>query len=238
MKLPTEKQPKNQSLISQTVLLYGPNKIGKTELCAQIPDTLFLATEAGHNHVEAFVQPIKNWEDFLKACAEIAKMDHSFKVICIDTVTNLLCFCTDHVCAQHGIQHESDMGYGKGYALVRNEFIRALTKLSMLPVGLWMTAHSTEKAIETRTGTRTRIVPNLPEKMGQFILDLADIVALCSVDRNEKGLNQAERVIYTKPSPDYVAGDRSGRLEAKLPMTYAALAKAFEATTPEPQTQA
>ena len=32
--------------------------------------------------------------------------------------------CTDYVCAKFKIDHESDLGYGKGYALVNNEFIR------------------------------------------------------------------------------------------------------------------
>lgn len=229
MKLPTERQPRKQSITDQIVLLYGPNKIGKTELCAQIPDALFLATEAGHNHIEAFVQPIKNWEDFLQACAEIAKMKHPFKVIVVDTVANLFRFCTDHVLAQHNIQHESDLGYGKGYALVRNEFSRALNKMSMLPVGLWLIAHSTEKEIETRTGKRTRIIPNLPEKVSQSLLDLADIVALCGLERADNSQEQPNRVIYTRPTPDYVAGDRSKRLTPKVPLEFAAIAKAFDA---------
>lgn len=229
MQLPTEKQTKKQTITDQIVLLYGPNKIGKTEMCAEIPDSLILATEAGHNHVEAFVQPIKNWEEFLAACAEIAKMKHSFKVVVIDTVANLFRFCTDHVLAAHNIQHESDLGYGKGYALVRNEFTRAINKMSMLPVGLWMVAHSTEKEIETRTGTkRTRIVPNLPEKIGQYLLDLADVVALCGIAKSEADAKQTERVIFTKPNLDYVAGDRTKRLPPKMPLSYPAFAEAFD----------
>ena len=227
MKLPTEKQPLKQAITDQIVLLYGPNKIGKTELCAQIPDALFLATEPGHNHVNAFVQPIKNWEDFLGACAEIAKTKHPFKVIIIDTVSNLFRFCTDHVLNQHGIQHESDLGYGKGYALVRNEFSRAINKLSMLPVGLWMLAHSTEKEFETRTGKRTKMVPNLPDKVSQNLLDLADLVLFCGMERNQTDTNLVQRVIHTRPSLDFVAGDRSKRLAPKLPLEFAAIAKAF-----------
>ena len=71
--------------------------------------------------------------------------------------------CAEHVCQKFKIEHESDLGFGKGYALINNEFYRVLNKLSLLPHGLILISHSQEKELETRTGKLTRVVPTLPE---------------------------------------------------------------------------
>lgn len=242
MNLPKTKQKPKQSMSDFTMLAHGPSKIGKTEFCAQIPDGLFLATEAGHNHVEAYVHPIHNWDEFLAACAEIAGGKHPFKCVIIDTVSNLFQFCSEAVCAKNKIQHESDLSYGKGHALVRNEFTRAITKLSMLDIGLVMITHSAPVEIETRTGKRTRIVPTLPDKIRQFLTGMSDVILFCDMQPVQDGKDgtKLERVMHTKPSPDFDAGDRTGKLPAVLPLNYPVFVKAFQNAvrpTPEPQTK-
>ncbi len=56
------------------------------------------------------------------------------------------------------MEHESDLGYGKGYALVNNEFHRVLTKLAHLPYGLVLISHAQEIEIETRTGRLSEVM--------------------------------------------------------------------------------
>ena len=230
MKLPTTKQPPKHTLTEFTMLIHGPSKIGKTEWCSKIPDALFLATENGHSHVEAYVLPVRNWEEFLAACAEIAKGGHPFKCVIVDTINNLFDFCNEYVCAKNKVQHESDLAYGKGHSLVRNEFIRALTKLSMLGLGLVLIGHSTEREYETRTGKRIRVVPMLPEKIRQFVVGQVDIIGFCTIEtvEGENGRPRLERVMYTKPSADYDAGDRTGRLPPRLPLDFKAFAEAWQ----------
>ena len=89
---------------------------------------------------------------------------HPFKTIIVDTVDNAYRMCADHVCAKFKIEHESDLGYGKSWALINNEFHRVHTKLAFLPYGLFLVSHSVEREIETRTGKYTRIVRTLPDK--------------------------------------------------------------------------
>ncbi len=69
----------------------------------------------------------------LEACKLLAKGDHNFKTLVIDTVDNAFKMCSDYVCAKHGIEYEGDMGHGKGWALVKNEWHRVLTRLASLP---------------------------------------------------------------------------------------------------------
>lgn len=42
------------------------------------------------------------------------------KTVVIDTIDNAYKFCTDYIVKKYKIEHELDLGYGKGYALVNN----------------------------------------------------------------------------------------------------------------------
>ncbi|MHB9129760.1 MAG: ATP-binding protein [Armatimonadota bacterium] len=227
--LPTAKTPPKQALADLSVLVYGRPKAGKSSFCAQADDALFLATEAGLNHLDTFQAPINSWEELLEACADIAAGDHPFRTIILDTVDNAYRLCAEYVCKKHRIDHESDLGYGKGYALISNEFTRVLTKLSLLPYGLYIVSHAQDIEIETRTGKYTRTVPTLPEKARKVVLGLVDMILFVDFEpyADEHGDTQYRRVIRTKPSTTYEAGDRTGRLPEILPLDYQAFIEAF-----------
>jgi hypothetical protein len=227
--LPTTKTPPKTSLADLTVLVYGPTKIGKSTWCSRAEGALFLATESGLNNLEVFQAPIANWEQLLAACGEIAAGNHPFKTIVIDTVDNAFRMCADYVCAKHKVEHESDLAYGKGYALVTNEFYRVLNKLALLPYGLFLVSHSTEREFETRTGKVTRIVPTLPDKARKIVLGMVDMILFCDLDAapGADGKQVVRRVIRTKPATAYEAGDRTGRLPETIDLDFAKFLDAF-----------
>lgn len=204
--------------------------------CSHATDALFLATEPGLNSLDVFQIPISRWDDLLKACAEIAEGKHPFKTIIIDTADNAYKLCAEYVCAKHKIDHESDLGYGKGYALINNEFQRVLNKLAFLPYGLFIVSHSQEKEIETRTGKYVKMVPTLPDKARKIVIGLVDIIAYCDLDSstNTEGKTVYRRVMRTKPSPYHEAGDRTGRLPEVIDLDFQTFEKVFDApkTTP------
>jgi hypothetical protein len=173
--------------------------------------------------------PTYSWEAFLEACKLIAKGDHNFKTIVIDTVDNAFKMCSDYVCAKHGIEYEGDMGHGKGWALVKNEWHRVLTRLASLPYGLILISHAIDKTIETRTGEYTKTTPSLPDRARNVVLGLVDIILFGdSVAKKDTAGNVTiERVVRTKPHPTYEAGDRTGRLPELLPLDYEQFVKAF-----------
>ena len=180
--LPTKKTPPKQDHADLTVLVYGPSKIGKSTWCSRSEGALFLATEPGLNSLDVFQVPIRNWEELLTACGEIAEGKHPYKTVILDTVDNAYRMCAEHICQKFKIEHESDLGYGKGYALINNEFYRVLNKLALLPYGLFLISHSQEKEIETRTGKLTRIVPTLPDKARKIVLGMVDIILFCDLE--------------------------------------------------------
>ena len=230
--LPTEKSKPKGSLAEFTLFIYGPPKVGKTTFASGFPDAVFLATESGHNALSIFKSDIDNWEKFLGACRELAEGKHGFRNIIIDTIDNLYHLCRAYVCEKHKIEHEADMPYGKGYALIMNEFTRVLTKLSMLPYGLVLVSHSMVQEIQTRTGTIHKIVPSMPEKPRKLILGMADLILFFDQEivRGEDSQQSIHRVIRTQPSPNYEAGDRTGRLPEVLDLDYEAFVRAFNRT--------
>ena len=235
--LPTQKTPPKSNLNDLTVLVYGPSKIGKSTWCSNAEGALFLATEAGLNNLDVYQVPIATWDDLLAACKEIAEGKHPYKTVIIDTVDNAYRMCAEHVCQKFKIEHESDLGYGKGYALINNEFYRVLNKLALLPYGLFLISHSQEREIETRTGKLTRIVPTLPDKARKIVLGMVDVILFCDLEptTTAEGKPAQRRVIRSKPNVNYEAGDRTGRLPEMLDLDFAKFMAAFaQAAAPSP----
>ncbi|MCZ2152911.1 MAG: ATP-binding protein [Bryobacterales bacterium] len=228
--LPTAKTQPKPNLADLTVLVYGQTKIGKSTLCSNADGALFLATEPGLNALDVYQAPIQSWEDLLNACAEIGEGKHAFKTIVIDTIDNAYKFCTEYILRKFKVEHESDLAYGKGYAIVNNEFQRVLTKLAFLPYGLFLISHAKEIEVETRTGKYTRIVPTLPEKARKIVLGMVDMVLFCDLDMvtGEDGAQSVRRVIRTKPSLYYEAGDRTGRLPETIDLDFRKFLDAFD----------
>ncbi len=228
--LPKDKTGPKSNLADLSALLYGPTKAGKSSMLAQAEDALFLATEPGLNHLEVYQTPINAWEDMLTACAEIASGQHPFKTIVLDTVDHAYRLCVEYVNKKHKVEHESDLGFGKGYALINNEFYRVLNKLAMLPYGLFLISHSQEREIETRTGKVTKTVPTLPDKARKAVLGLVDLVLFCDLEPTPgpDGKMTWRRVLRTKPTAHYEAGDRTGKLPPTIDLDYAKFVQAFE----------
>jgi hypothetical protein len=131
------------------------------------------------------------------------------------------------------VEHESDLAYGKGYALITNEFYRVLNKLALLPYGLFLISHAQEREFETRTGKVMRVVPTLPDKARKVVLGMADMVLFCDLDLapGADGKPFARRVMRTKPSSSYEAGDRTGRLPETIDLDYQKFLDAFAGAT-------
>lgn len=227
--LPTEASKPVTELGKQSILLYANPKLGKSTFASKAPGALFFECEPGLNHLEVFKVPTYSWEAFLEACKLVAKGDHNFKTIVIDTVDNAFKMCSDYVCAKHGIEYEGDMGHGKGWALVKNEWHRVLTRLASLPYGLILISHAIDKTIETRTGEYTKTTPSLPDRARNVVLGLVDIILFGDsiAKKDAAGNVTIERVLRTKPHPTYEAGDRTGRLPELLPLDYEQFVKAF-----------
>jgi hypothetical protein len=231
--LPTTKTPPKKDLSDFTIAIYGPTKIGKSTLCSRFPEALFLATEPGLNALDAYQIPVTSWTELLAAAKDIAKGGHQFKTVIIDTADNAYKYCEEYVCAAENIRHPNDLEYGKGAAFVNNEFQRVLTKLAALPYGLILVSHAKEKEVKTPTGKYNKVTPTLPGGAYKIILGMADMVLYCDTEEvaAPDGKTDQRRVIHTKPTIYFEAGDRTGRLPQTIPLSYRDFLKAFSEST-------
>lgn len=219
-----------------STLIYGPSKIGKSTFASQANKVIFLATEPGLNALSTYQIKIESWNDMLKACALLAKEKHEFETIVIDTIDIAYDLCLEHVCrglkGKDGrpVTHPSDLGYGKGWQAVNSEFKRVLTRLAMLPFGLILISHSKVQEIETRTGKFDKIVPTCGN--AKMVLAMADMVLFADMDvvKSKHNLSH-KRVLRTKPTVTYDAGDRTGRLPETIPLDYQSFVEAFTHAT-------
>lgn len=209
--------------------IYGDPKIGKSTFLSQRPGMLILDTENGLQSLECYRSQIDSWPRMLEVCNEIAAGDHRFKAIGIDTIDNLYDYCLTHVCADASISHPSDLNYGKGWAMVQKEFKRVLLKLTMLPYGLMWVSHAKQEEKETRTGKQTKTVLTIPGSCRRLVLGMSDIVLFADMETvGDDKSRETRRVLRTKPTKAYEAGDRTGKLPETLPLGWDAFAEAFK----------
>ena len=178
IELPTEKSKVSDNLGDYSILLYGREKIGKTTLCAQFPDPLFLVFEPGAKAVSVYQLGMDSWVTFKNTIAALRAAPKRFQTIVIDTIDVAYKFCEEYVCKKLGIDHPSDEEWAKGWTMVRDELTRSLAKLAATGRGLIFLSHEADRSIKRRKGTEeTRIVPSMANGARRVIEPMVDIWA-------------------------------------------------------------
>lgn len=90
------------------VLVYGPNKKGKTRFGASGPHTLLIdVNERGTKSVASYknvdVFQVDNWADITYAYWFLKASNHDYETVCIDTATQM-----QHVCMKHILKEAED----------------------------------------------------------------------------------------------------------------------------------
>lgn len=230
--LPQARTRTGDTLEAKTLLLYGPPGIGKTTIASEWADgeVFFFNTAGELNDFDVYQQPIESWRQFREYCWALAENPGQFKAAAIDTADVLGLFCTEHIRKKLGISHESDAEWGKGWAMLREEFQLAISKLASIPnLGLILISHAKDVEIKTRSSTYDKSVPTLTGGVRDVCLNMPDLVIHLDWSGDD------ERVFHTKPSPYYEAKERGSkpRLAAEIPWPlgesgYAILRKAWE----------
>jgi len=101
------------------LLIYGPEKMGKTTLASQFPDPVFIQTERGESAGLEFTSfgHLTSFQEVLDAFAALATEEHEFKTVVIDSVSALEKLIWAQVCDNSNTRsiELAAGGYGKGY---------------------------------------------------------------------------------------------------------------------------
>lgn len=124
-----------------------------------------------------------------------------------------------------GIQHESDSGFGKGWDIIKTEYLSTMRRFFNLDYeSLVVISHEdVSKDITKKNGQNiTRIAPNIQEAIANKIAGMVDIVARVVVDGDERTLNfKSDEVIFG-------GGRLKGISKTSIPLSWDELMKVYD----------
>lgn len=220
--------------------IYGPEGIGKSSLAAQFPDPLFIDTEDStiHMDVKRLKKP-SSWTELIQMLNWV-KQSRPCSTIIIDTADWAQTLAEKEVINEKGVNSIEDIGYGKGYVLMRDKFGNMLDKLSEIKdvgINVVLTAHSQIKKFEdpAEMGAYDRYELKLAEKSNASIAGVVkewadmvlflnyEIISVKASDMGDKYKAQGgKRVMHTTHHPAWDAKNRYG-LPDKLPLDFTAI---------------
>jgi len=213
------------------ILLYGPEKGGKTTLASEFPSPIFLQTEEGTGTLEIDTfGKLSSFADVMDAVSSLYQEEHQFKTVVVDSITALQAM----IYAETGERGDEkgnkknrieDFGYGKGYVYalaVWQEFLDGLLALRRdRGMIILLIAHSRiERFDDPETVAYSRYEIDLHEKARDLIKREVDAILLLKPDVTikveEQGFNKQRaradggRSVWlnTSSRPAYAAGNR------------------------------
>ena len=222
----------SRDLRNKYILLYGLPKVGKTSFAAQCPNNLIFCFEKGVNFLPGvYAADVPKWTDFKALLKQLDKQEikEKFHTITIDTISIAWELCSQYICTQNGVKALGDIPWGRGYALLKDEFSSALRQISMMGYGMILITHAKTKVEDIGEDKTMEIVsPNIPERAQDIVNALVDIIGYIQVDWKETNDGPvAERTLITRGTPSVVAGSRLKYLSAQIPFGYRELTDAI-----------
>ena len=226
----------------QKAVVYGPEGVGKSTLAGRLPEPVFLDTEGGTHHLDVVrLDAASTWDEINSAVTQLAKSQHPFKTLVIDTADWLEKRLVEHLCRKSNKDSIEDFGYGKGWVILAEEFARFLHSLdALLDRGMHVVflAHATVRKFEApdQAGSYDRFELKLSKQVAPLLKEWADVVLfgnyvtkIAEKDNGKlRGVGGKERVLFATHSAAYDAKNRHG-LPEKLPFAVEALAPVFGA---------
>ncbi len=234
--LPENKKRDVQASKKVKLYLYGSPMSGKTTFASRFPEPLMLNTDGNIQYVDSPYIAIRDqvrmngriketkfaWTIFKEAVDEIIAGQHTFKTVVIDLIEDVYEACRVYMYDKLGIEHESDAGYGKGYDMIKTEFLTTMKRIINSDYNIILLSHDKTEEVKLRNGTTiTSFTVNLQEKIAKKLAGMVDITARVVLDDNN---NRFMDFTYN----DYVfGGNRIGLKQTKIPLKIEEFKKVF-----------
>ena len=152
-----------------------------------------------------------------------------YETIVIDTVAIAYALCEKYILNREGVQAIGDIGYGKGWGMLKDEFETAFRELTQLGYSIVFIAHSKTKKTEytdEEGNELDALAPDLPNAAYQIINRMVDVIGYIGVEYDVKN-GQSYRYLYTRGTPTIFAGSRYKYLAPKIELGYQQLVDAI-----------
>ena len=229
---------------AQKVILYGVEGIGKSTFASQFPNPVFIDTEGSTSNmnVQRMDKP-NSWQMLLDEVNYI-KQSRICSTLIIDTADWAETLANQFIISRNGITSIEDLGFGKGYIMVGEEFGRLLNLLSDLTdigINVVITAHAEIKKFEKpdELGKYDRYQLKLSKQCAPLLKEWADMVLFANYETTvitdlktkSKVATGGQRVMHTTHHPAWDAKNRHS-LPDQLPFDYTAIAHIFNVAAP------
>ena len=219
-----------------SVFFYGEPKSGKTTIATKFPRHLLLAFEKGYNAIPgAMAQPINSWAEFKQVLKQLKdpEIKQKFETIIVDTTDIAYDYCEKYICDNakrsdggYGVDSINEMGYGKGYKFLSQEFDACLRSIVQMDYGLVLISHATDKTFTDEAGNEfNQIVPTLDKRARNIVSRLCDIIAYSRVVEDKTG-NEVTK-LFMRGTHRYIAGSRFKYTPDYIDFNYTSLVKAI-----------
>lgn len=233
-------------------VVYGVEGIGKSTFASQFPDPVFIDTEGSTKFLDvARTPPPSSWAMLMEQVQYFRSHPKECKTLVIDTADWAEQLCINKICAEKRISGIEDLGYGKGYIYLEEEFGRLLNILEdiiRLGINVVLTAHAQMRKFEQpdELGAYDRWELKLEKKTAALVKEWADMVlfanykmTVVNVDNQGavKGKNKVQggkRVMYTTHHPCWDAKNRHC-LPDEVPFEFPHIAHLFDMVVPPPK---
>ena len=157
------------------MLLYGEPGVGKSVFASKAPKPFFITTDGNYEWLEDFGaipeahQQVYSWDE---AKNLFAQPFDNYDTIVVDLIEDLFKWCEQEYCIKSRIDHVSDVGFGKGYDITRNEFFLEISKLLSKPKNIILISHGITFTTKDRRGVEhTKYAPSsrIPDKVWDMI---------------------------------------------------------------------
>lgn len=217
--------------------IYGAPFSGKTTFLDKAPDPLNLNTDGNTKYVTMQRLYIRDevtqegritkrkfaWDVFKDAIAELEK-GSDFKTIIVDLVEDTREMCRLYMYDKLDIQHESDSGFGKGWDIIKTEYLSTMRRLLQLDYNIFLVSHEDiSKDLTKKSGDKvSRIMPNIQEAIANKLAGMVDFVARVVVE------DDGSRTLSFKHNEVIFGGGRLGIKETEIPLDWDELVKVYD----------
>ena len=219
------------------ILIYGPQKIGKSTFGSMADRPVFIQAEDGLDAIGADAFPLsKSFAEIMGNIEQLATQPHDYHTLVVDSVDWIEPLIWAQVCAEHNVKSIEEVlkGYGKGYVQAANvwrEYIDALNYLrDEKNMTIVQIAHAQIKRFENpETDAYDRYEVKLHKSAGSLLMEHSDIILFANYqvgikkedkpmqkEGRKRAIGTGDRVPYTEERPAFMAGNRYG-LPAEIP---------------------
>lgn len=202
--LPKNERRTEEPITKPDMWIYADSYVGKSTFVDHMDNVLFINTDGNISNITSpyiliadelhqegrITSKTLAWENFISVIDQLERHDNTFEVVALDLVEDLYEHCRTYVFNQLGIKHETDAGYGKGWDMVRTEFLRQMKRLKTLGYQVIYISKEVVNEITYASGAKVSTFrPNIPDKIANVLAGTVTLTLRAYMDERGRYLN-------------------------------------------------